>query len=96
MNSSDALHSLTDFKRRTSDLVKQMRKSHQPLVLTVKGRAELVVQTADDYRQMLEDLEKMQAIEGIRRGLESMESKKSRPASEIFGELEAKYSYLRR
>ena len=38
------IHSLTDFKRNTSDYVKQMKKTKSPVVLTVNGKAELVVQ----------------------------------------------------
>jgi len=34
------IHSLTTFKRKSSDLMKQMKKTGRPLVLTVNGKAE--------------------------------------------------------
>jgi prevent-host-death family protein len=95
MYNPNAVHSLTDFKRHTSDFVKKLRESHQPLILTVNGKAELVVQTTDNYRQMLDEMEKIQAIESIRRGLQSMKSGNGRAAAEVFDELESKYPYLR-
>jgi prevent-host-death family protein len=50
------IHSLTDFKRRTSDLVAQLRKTKRPIVLTVNGRPEVVVQEAEAYQQLLDRL----------------------------------------
>ena len=31
------IHSLTDFKRRTNNFVKQMKETHGPVVLRVNG-----------------------------------------------------------
>ena len=41
------IHSLTTFRRRSGDLMKHLRKSKRPLVLTVKGQAAAVVQDAE-------------------------------------------------
>jgi prevent-host-death family protein len=40
---SDCL-SLSDFKRNTSELLDRLRKTGNPLVLTINGKAEVVVQ----------------------------------------------------
>ncbi|MFA6241278.1 MAG: type II toxin-antitoxin system Phd/YefM family antitoxin [Candidatus Hydrogenedentales bacterium] len=88
--------SLTDFKRRSSELLEGMRENGRPLVLTVNGKAELVVQTAADYQKLLDEIESIQAIEGVRRGLESMKAGRGRPADEVFAALEEKHPYLRR
>ena len=47
---SKDIHSLTDFKRRTTELVGQLKTTGRPLVLTVNGKAELVVQDAASYQ----------------------------------------------
>jgi len=78
------IHSLTDFKRNTNDFVRQMNETKTPIVLTVNGKAALVVQDAESYQTMLERLEQMDAIEGIRRGLEQIERGEGRPAEEVF------------
>jgi prevent-host-death family protein len=88
--------SLTDFKRRSAALVKSMRKKRQPLVLTVNGKAELVVQTAGEYQRLIDEVEKLHAVDGIRRGLESMKARRGRPAAEVFAEMDRSCPILRR
>ena len=80
------IHSLSTFKRDTAKLVRQMKKTGEPVVLTVNGKAELVVQDAESYQKLLEAKDRMEAIEGIRRGLESMKRQRGKPASEFFRE----------
>lgn len=89
------IRSLTDFKRETTRFVKQMKKSGHPLVLTVNGKAELVVQDAESYQRFLDLVERAEAIAGIRRGLESMKRGEGRPAREAFEELRQKYAIPR-
>ncbi len=85
------IHSLTDFKRKTSEFMKQLKETGSPVVLTINGKAELVVQDAAAYQRLLELVEQMETIAGIRRGLEEMKAGKGRPAGEFFAEMEAKY-----
>jgi prevent-host-death family protein len=80
------IHSLSTFKRDTAKLVRQMKKTKAPVVLTVNGKAELVVQDAESYQKLLEAKDRMEAIEGIRRGLESMKQQRGKPAAEFFQE----------
>ena len=51
------IHSLTDFKRKTSEFMKQLKETGSPVVLTINGKAELVVQDAVD--KGLEDLQSL-------------------------------------
>jgi len=46
--------SLSTFKRDTAKIVRQLKKTGQPMVLTVNGKAELVVQDAASYQKLLE------------------------------------------
>ena len=55
-------------------------------MLAVNGKAELVVQDAGSYQQLLEAKERMEAIEGIKRGLQSMKSDGGKPAADFFRE----------
>ena len=71
------IHSLTDFKRNTGEFIDQMKESGRPVVLTINGKAELVVQDAASYQRLVERLE---AIEGIREGLAQMKQGKTRAA----------------
>ncbi|MGB9180336.1 MAG: type II toxin-antitoxin system Phd/YefM family antitoxin [Pyrinomonadaceae bacterium] len=66
------IESLTAFKRNTNEYVKKIKKSGNPLVLTVNGKAQLVVQDAESYQRMLEVLDRAETIEAVRDGLESV------------------------
>ncbi len=88
--------SLTDFKRRSAELLKHMQKERRPMVLTVNGRAALVVQTAEDYQALLDEVDRTRSLAAIRQGLESVEANRGKPASEVFAAMEEKYPYLRR
>jgi PHD/YefM family antitoxin component YafN of YafNO toxin-antitoxin module len=81
------IHPLTDFKRNTSEFRERLKKSGLPEVLTVEGRPELVVQDAAAYQRLLDAVERAEAIEGIRAGLESMKMGKGTPAEEFFADL---------
>ena len=62
---------LTDFTQHTDEAIKRLKETGQPQVLTVDGRAEVVVQDVASYQRLLELVDRAEAIEGIRRGLES-------------------------
>ena len=61
-------------------------------MLTINGKAEVVVQDAASYQKILEMIDRAEAIEGIRRGLESAKHGKGKPAREVFEELRKKHN----
>jgi prevent-host-death family protein len=63
------IDSLSNFKRKTSQFIQQLKATGQPVILTVNGKAELVVQDAKSYQKLLELVERLEAIEAIREGL---------------------------
>lgn len=81
------IQSLRTFKRDTAKVVRQLKKTGQPVVLTVNGKAELVVQNAKSYQRLLEAQDRMEAIEGIKRGLVSMNKNAGKSAEKFFQEL---------
>jgi PHD/YefM family antitoxin component YafN of YafNO toxin-antitoxin module len=74
MNLSRDIHSLTDFKKNTPAFLKQLKETGAPVVLTINGKAELVVQDAASYQKLLDVAEEAQVVEGIRRGLEDVKA----------------------
>jgi PHD/YefM family antitoxin component YafN of YafNO toxin-antitoxin module len=81
---------LTHFLRNHKTHVERLHKERRPQVLTINGRAALVVQDAESYQQLLERVERAEAIEGIRRGLDELETGKGRSAAEFFGQMQAR------
>jgi prevent-host-death family protein len=83
------IQSLTTFRRRSGDFMKQLKKSKRPVVLTVKGKAEAVVQDAEAYQRLLDLAANADVHEGIRQGLEQAKQGKGRDVEEFFAEFEA-------
>ena len=89
------IQSLTSFRRRSGDFMKQLKKSKRPVVLTVNGKAAAVVQDAEAYQRLLDIAAHADAEEGIRQGLENAKEGKLRPAREFFDEFEAAHGISR-
>lgn len=77
------IQSLTSFKRNTSESVKRLKKNKSPLVLTVNGKAELVVLDANEFEQILEQMERAEIIAGIRRGLDDVANNRMMSSDEF-------------
>ena len=45
------IQSLTTFRRRPAEFLKQLKKSKRPVVLTVTGKAAAAVQNAEAYQR---------------------------------------------
>ena len=87
MKLSRDIQSLSVFKRDTSKFLKQMKKTGQPIVLTVNGKAAAVVHDPDSYQEYLREKDRQEAIAGIRRGLEDVKAGRTRPAEDVFRDL---------
>ena len=80
---SKDIHSLSDFKRNTGEFLERMRKSGHPVVLTINGKAELVVQDALSYQKLLDRVDELEALEGIKRGLADVEAGRVTPLGQF-------------
>jgi len=89
------IQSLTTFRRRSGDFMKQLKKTKRPVVLTVKGKAAAIVQDAAAYQRLLDIAASASAEEGIRQGLEDVKQGKVRPAREFFADFEAEHGIPR-
>lgn len=63
------IDSLTNFKRNTAAFLRQLKKRGGPIVLTINGKAELVVQDAKSYQKLLGLAERLETIEAIKEGM---------------------------
>ena len=90
------IRSISDFKRKTPDLLKQLKSTGQPVVLTMNGRAEVVVQDAASYQKLIELLERAGDIEAIRAGLADVERGDTMSLETFDRELRAKHKSLKR
>jgi len=85
------IHALDHFKRNTADFRERLKRSGEPAVLTVDGKAELVVQSAESYQRMVERMEELEVLAAVREGLADVEAGRVEPASRVFRELRRKF-----
>jgi prevent-host-death family protein len=89
------VRSVTEFQRNIKDYVSRLKEKKTPLVLTVNGRAELVVQDAESYQQMLDRLERAETVAAIRRGMEQAQRGEGIPLAEAEKRLRKKHGFSR-
>lgn len=82
------IQSLSDFKQNASKLVKQVRSTKAPLVLTVNGKAAVVIQDAESYQSLVDRDEYSQTVAALRVALADIEnSDQWQTSEEVFSEL---------
>ena len=85
MTAFEVTRSLTDFRRNTKSHLRRLKKTGRPEVLTVNGKATLIVQNAAAYADMID------GIRGIQRGLDSMAAGQGEPARKVLDRIRAKH-----
>jgi prevent-host-death family protein len=91
INLSRDIQSLSTFKRNTNELIIQMKETGNPVVLTVNGKAELVVQDAESYQKLLNSIEYLESIIGIQKGLEDIANGDTQALDQFTEEMQQKY-----
>jgi len=85
------IYSLSEFQRNAREHIRRLKESGRPVVLTVNGRAELVVQDAESYQALIDALDRAEAVAGIRAGLASVARGEGRGAREALEELRRRH-----
>jgi len=89
------IQSLTNFRRKSGQFLRQMKKSKRPMVLTVNGKAEAVVQDAESYQRLLDSAARADVYEAITQGVEDIVHGRTRPARKVFDELRRRHGVSR-
>jgi prevent-host-death family protein len=66
------IQAMTTFRRNPGKFMKHLKKTKQPLVLTINGKAEAVVQDAEAYQRLLDIAAQVDSLEGIRQGQQDL------------------------
>ncbi len=66
INITEDIQSLTDFKKHTIQFISDLKKSGRPRVLTVNGKAEIVVMDAAAFQKMQNQREPEESLSDIR------------------------------
>lgn len=91
----NGIRSLTEFQRNARQAVRELKRSGRPQVLTVNGRAELVVQDAGSYQQLLDALDQAETTAAIHRGLKDAAAGKTMPIASALSRIRKKHGISR-
>ena len=87
---SDAF-TLTEFKRKSDVLIKKLKTSGRPHVLTVEGAPTAVIMSVGAFEEMAELAEKAATLAKIRQGLEEVKASGSKLAADVFETLRKQF-----
>jgi prevent-host-death family protein len=94
LNLEEGIDSLTNFERQTATYLERLHKTGEPVVLTVNGKAQVVVQDAGAYQKLVEAAaraEREETIAAVRAGLADMKTGRTKPARAALKALGKKY-----
>ena len=87
LNITKDIQAMTTFRRNPSEFMRHLKKTKRPLVLTVNGKAEAILQDAEAYQHLLDLAAQADAPEGMRQGLEDARKGRTRPARDAFHQI---------
>ncbi len=81
------INSLSNFKRNTPEFLRQLKETGHPVVLTINGKAELVVQDSASYQKLIELADRAERMEALRASIDEMRAGKVIPAEDVLAEM---------
>ena len=95
MDITKDIQPMTTFRNHSAEIMRHLKDTKRPVVLTVNGKAAAVVQDAGAYQHLLDLAAEASAAEGIRQGLEDLRTGRTRPARVVFDEIRAEHGVPR-
>ena len=83
--------SLTEFQRNAKEHVNKIKETRSPYVLTVNGKAELVIQDAESYQKLLDRIDDAETESRIRKALDQAHRGEMMPFDQAFAEFRQKH-----
>lgn len=81
------INSLSNFKRNTAEFLCQLKETGRPVVLTINGKAELVVQDTASYQKLIELAERAERMDALRVSIDDMRAGKVSPVEDMLAEM---------
>ena len=88
---SSDIHTVTEFSRKPAVHIKRLSESKRPEILTVNGKAAVVIQDAETYERMAGLADYAESIKNIRMAL----SEENRPLDQFTADFESKHGIER-
>jgi len=91
-HSPENADTLNNFTTNPIPFLEKLRQSGEPLLLTVNGQAEVVVQDAVSYQRFLDSLNHLETLAAVKEGLQDVAAGRTRPMREALKELARKHN----
>lgn len=88
---SSDIHTVTEFSRKPAEHISRLKQTGRPEVLTVNGKAAVVVQDAQAYEEMAKLADYASAIQSVRTAL----AESGRPLKDFAAEFETANGIVR-
>lgn len=96
MDITGDIQPMTTFHAHAAEIVRHVRETKRPVVLTENGKAAAVVQDAEAYQRLLDMAASADPAEGIRQGLEDASAGRVRSANAVFDAIRTENGISRR
>lgn len=93
MLDTDNINSLSDFNRNAREHIERLKESGDPEILTVNGKAELVVQDAAAYQELLKKAQFAETVKAIRAGMKAHERGEGKRMRKVLEEIAAEVGF---
>ena len=90
------IHTLTEFKRDSTTVLERMQSSGRPQVLTVDGRAKVVLVDVKTFERMADLADEAESLQGIRKGLADLAAGRTMSLDEAMVELRKRLALRRK
>ena len=92
MDITTDIHTLSEFKKNVSQLIKQARDTKRSIVLTVNGLPAAVIQAPESYQKLVNAHERAHTVFVLRKRQENVsKGVKIRSAEKFFADFSKKY-----
>ncbi len=86
------IHPLTDFLRNHKSHVARIHETRVPEILTINGKASLVLMDPESFQALLDRAERQEFIAAVREGIAAAERGELKPAEQVYAEMRARRS----
>jgi len=81
---------LTTFRNNSVRMMKQLKKTGRPIILTVNGKPEAIVQSVESYQRLVDIAAQGSVTEAIRQGRADVAAGRTLPVEKAFSKFQKK------
>jgi prevent-host-death family protein len=86
---------LTTFRNNSVKMMKQLKKTGRPIILTVNGKPEATILSAQEYQRLVDIAAQGSVEEAIRQGRADVTAGRTLPVEEAFAKFRKKHGLSR-